>query len=86
MPPTLIMVGTVTVMRMFKKDSIITGHHVGEATWTPFIKETLSVERGEGNQYNKYAVSVVKVGKIVGHMSRSISCLNRLENFLAQHT
>ena len=80
------MAGTITMMRMFKKDSVLTGHHVYKATWTPFIKETLSVEREEGNQYNKYTVSVVKAGEIVGHGSQSISCLDQFKSFLAQHT
>ena len=55
-----------------KKDSIITVHHVYKATWIPFIKETLSLEREEGNQYDKYAVCTVKVGEIIGHVPRSI--------------
>ena len=68
MLPVLIMTGTIKAMRMFKKDIVISTHHVYKATWTPFIKENLSVESEEGNQYDKYAVSVVKVGEIVGHV------------------
>ena len=72
----LIMVGIITAMTIFKKDSVITGHHVYKATWTLFIKETLSVEREKGSQYDNHAVSVVKAGEIAGHVSQSILCLN----------
>ena len=68
-----IMAEKVTAMRRFKKDSIIIGHHIYKAIWITLINATLSVETEEGNQYDKYAVSVVKTDEIVGHVPRLIS-------------
>ena len=68
----LIVAETVATTTLLK-DSFITGHHVYKTIWTPFLTETLSVETEEDNQYDKYAVAVLKVRKIVGHVPRSMS-------------
>ena len=74
--PLLTVAETATSRRTFKKDSVVTGHHIYKSIWTPFIKETLTVEIHveEGNQYDRYALSVVETGQeIVGDVPRSIS-------------
>ena len=61
-------------METRKIDSIVTGHHVYKTVWTPFIGEILGTEQEQAtNVHDRYAVSVMKKGKIVGHMPRTIS-------------
>ena len=54
-------------------DSVIRGHHVYKRVWEPFIGETLQVSREEDNIHDRWAVSVVLNGNIVGHVPREIS-------------
>ena len=61
-------------METRKIDSVVTGHHVYKTVWTPFIGEILGTEQEQAtNVHDRYAVSVMKKGKIVGHMPRTIS-------------
>ena len=58
---------------VYKKESVIRGHHVYKKCWTPVTGEVLPVEREENNQPDQYTVAVTKNGHIVGHVPRSIS-------------
>ena len=70
----LTVVETATSRRTFKKDSVVTAHHIYKSIWTPFVKETLTVNIEEGNQYDRYALSVVEMGReIVDDVLQSIS-------------
>ena len=73
---------------VYKKESVVRGHHIYKTVWTPVIGEELPVEREEDNQHDQHAVAVVKNGDIVGHMPRSISRVSCffLERFRAFHS
>jgi len=48
-------------------ESVIHGHHIYKAIWTPEIGETLWCEQKRSNHEDPYAVSVMKDDTIVGH-------------------
>ena len=52
---------------MISFTSAVRGHHVCKAVWTPLLGEPLSVRPEIDNNYNKYTVSVMKNGRIIGH-------------------
>ena len=65
----LTVVETTASRRTFQQDNLVTGHHIYKSVWTPFIKETLTVEIEEGNQYDRYAPSVVETRReILGNV------------------
>ena len=53
--------------------SVVRGHHVYKAVWTPRLGERLTVAPETGNSHDKFAVSVNKLGGIVGHGPRQLS-------------
>ena len=57
---------------MFSIVSVVRGHHICKSVWTPLLGERLPVRSETGNNH-KYAVSVVKHGGIVGHLTRELS-------------
>ena len=67
------MLAPPTDMETLKKNSVVTGHHIYKTIWTPFIGEMLPAEIEEGNLYDRYAVSLTRDSKIVGHVPHSIS-------------
>ena len=50
--------------------SVVRGHHVYKSVWTPLLVEYLTVCPEPGNSHDKYTVSVVKHGGIVGPRAR----------------
>ena len=52
---------------------VIRGHHIYKEIWTPVINEILSCSQEHGNSEDRFAVSVIKDGDIVGHVPREIS-------------
>ena len=46
---------------VYKKESVIRGHHVYKKCWTPVTGEVLPVEREENNQHDQYAVAVTRM-------------------------
>ena len=56
-------------------DSVIRGHHIYKNIWTPFVGEILRVEQEVCNPENHFAVPIVKVETIIGHVPREVSCL-----------
>ena len=61
------------VRSVYEKESVVRGHHIYKASWTPSIGEELPVQREDGNQHDDHAVAVMKNGDIVGHVPRSLS-------------
>ena len=54
--------------------SVIRGHHVSKAFWTPTIGEVLNVARESGNLYDSHAIATQKAGVgVVGHVPREYS-------------
>ena len=52
-------------------ESVIHGHHIYKSRWTPLLGETLNTSLELDNEHDKYSVSIVKSGEIVGHVTRS---------------
>ena len=57
---------------VYKKVSVVRGHHIYKKFWTPVI-EVLPVEREEDNQHDNYAAVVIKNRDIVSHVPCSIT-------------
>ena len=51
--------------------SSIRGHHIYKNVWTPSIGESLSLALESVNSHDRFAVSLVKDERVVGHMPRS---------------
>jgi hypothetical protein len=60
-------------MADFRYDSCIRGFHVYKDVWNPVVGEIWNAEREKNNPADKYAVSVMKDGNIVGHVPRKNS-------------
>ena len=60
----------------YGKSSVIRGHHVYKAIWTPIVGENLSLQLEEENEHDNHAVVVMSDNTIVGHMPRSLSCFH----------
>ena len=58
----------------FSFDSMIRGHHIYKKVWMPSVGEVLLVKE-EGNEHDRFAVSVMKDRFIVGHAPRELSKL-----------
>ena len=58
--------------KAFCFDSIVRGHYVCQAVWTPFLGEVLTATPEPKNDHNRHAVCV-KDGEIAGHVPR-IEC------------
>ena len=52
--------------------SVVRGHHAYKSVRTPLLGECLSVHSETGNNHDKYAVSVVKHGGIVGNVPHEL--------------
>ena len=63
----------------FVKSSVVRGHHVYKAVWTPALREELIVKAEDGNAHDEHAMAVVKEGNVVGHMPRSLHRHRTLE-------
>ena len=57
----------------FQLDSFVRGHHVYHTSWTPHFGEVLPVKRELANEYDRFAVAVLKDGEVVGHAPRALS-------------
>ncbi len=57
----------------FQFSSWITGYYNYRHRWTPYIDEVLNCEHEEDNNYDEYAIAVMKDGMIVGHVPKTIS-------------
>ena len=57
----------------FQLESFVRGHHVYRTSWTPSFGEILPAKRQPTNEYNRFAVAVLKDEEVVGHVPRAIS-------------
>ena len=57
----------------YEKASVVKGHHVYKAVWTPFLGEELSVQPEDHNDHDEHAIAVTRDGRTVGHVPRIIS-------------
>ena len=57
----------------FTLESYIRGHHVYHTIWTPIVGEVLPTKRELTNDYDRYAVAVLKDGEVVGHVPRALT-------------
>ena len=55
------------------KEIVVRGHHVYKVVWTPVIGEELPVQKEPENIQDKYVVSILKEGSMVGHIPQSTS-------------
>ena len=53
--------------------SAVRGHHVYKDVWNPVLQEELPTQQEQGNPEDRYAISVMKAGIIVGHVPKEIS-------------
>ena len=60
-------------MASYLHNSVVRGHHIYKAIWSPELEERLDVSKDHGNPYDRFAVSVIREGQIVGHTPREIS-------------
>ena len=60
---------------LLEKESVVRGHHTYKAVWTPTIGEELLLEVEDDNEYDRYAVHVVRRSNscVVGHVPRDFS-------------
>ena len=49
------------------------GDHICKHIWRPLVGEVLTLEREEGNNHDKFAVSLLKDATGVGHVPREFS-------------
>ena len=56
-------------------ESVVRGHHVYKAIWTPEIGEILECKQERDNPKDLCAVSVIEDDTIVGHVPRKKSCV-----------
>ena len=42
----------------YEKASVVKGHHVYKAVWTPFLGEELSVQPEDHNDHDEHAIAV----------------------------
>ena len=54
-------------------ESVIRGHHIYKQIWQSLVGEILTLEREEGNNHDKFAVSLVKDATVVAHVPREFS-------------
>ena len=59
----------------FSFDSVIRGHHIYKKVWMPSVGEVLLLVKEEGNEHDRFAVSVMKDRFIIGHAPRELSKL-----------
>ena len=63
-------------METWSKSSVIRGHHIYKAIWTPYmyVGECLQVGCEENNNHDDHAVAIRKArGIVVGHAPREMS-------------
>ena len=51
----------------------IKGYHAYKSTWSPTIGEQLVAEHEPNNSHDKFAVAIIKSGKVVGHLKKGKS-------------
>ena len=57
----------------YQKASVVRGHHVYKAIWTPTLGEILQLRAEVTNEHDEHAIAVMKSGTTVGHVPHSMS-------------
>jgi len=52
-------------------ESVIRGHHIYKQIWRPLVGEILTLERKEGNNHDKFAVSLLKDATVFWHVPQT---------------
>ena len=60
-------------MEKYEVSSVVRGFHVYQRSWSPSLEEQLACLREDGNDKDRYAVAVLRHGRVVGHIPRRIS-------------
>ena len=60
----------IVVTKNWKVASYVEGYHVYKRVWTPIFNEVLQTRREPENQTDKYAVCILKDGKVIGHLEK----------------
>ena len=64
------LLNTCTCASTFDSTSCIRGHHVYKNVWTPTLGDELECRREGDNDFDRYAVAVLRRGVVVGHLPR----------------
>ena len=64
------LLNTCTCASTFDTTSCIRGHHVYKNVWTPTLGDELECRREGDNDFDRYAVAVLRRGVVVGHLPR----------------
>ena len=51
-------------------ETVICGRHIYKQIWRPLVGEILTLEREEGSNRDKFAVSLLKHATVFGHVPR----------------
>ena len=54
-------------------ESVTRGRHNYQQIWRPLVGEILTLEREEGNNHDKFAVSLLKHASVLGRVPREFS-------------
>ena len=60
----------IVVTKNWEVASYVKGYHVYKRVWTPISNEVLQTRRKPENPTDKYAVCVLKDGKVAGHLKK----------------
>ena len=60
----------IVVTKNWEVASYVKGYHVYKRVWTPISNEVLQTRKEPENPTDKYAVCVLKDGKVVGHLKK----------------
>ena len=66
------------VMETVAIDSCLRGRRVYKATWKPTLHEELQCRKEDDNPHDPYAVAVIKIDAIVGHVPWKVSAASYL--------
>ena len=85
--PLSLIPGSFTFVYEVEFSSVIRGHHVYKATWSPTLGESLTCrkdERNEANEHDEYAIGTyLDDNQLVGHVPMELSFL--VYTFLRAH-
>ena len=60
----------------YEKVSVVKGHHIYKAVWTPVIGEELRTKLEKDNEHDEHAIAVILDGCTVGYLLRTVSLVS----------
>ena len=60
----------------YEKASVVKGHHIYKAVWTPAISEEPHTKLEKDNEHDEHAVAVILDGSTVGQLLHTISLVS----------